>query len=370
LEWTSALQSRAAGSFDNSVWLQLQKRRVQSDSAAAQLEKIAPSLNRDDRLSVLRQAVKAYRDSGDTVSELRVMDHLLKSVNLEGEELNRYYRLLLAQRPAELARIAGSADSAAYYLVRNGSPEQALGGVAARGAGRAPVWKDAYTALTGLYLREYKPQVKDAFVEALNANASIGERIAHPADRNLRLAGNVWFYYGSRFAEYLDGAADARAEDYLESELELTPGNADAYLHLADYSKDTKRPDAALADYQHSLDLNHDQPAVLDDIAELQWNQGHQAEALAAWTSAVKQLAAEMDARRVPETFWSDFGRVIDNIVAHHQYSTVSPAVDAMLRNYVARNGEYRTEPLLETGYRANGNSVDWLLSITSGATD
>ena len=77
-----------------------------------------------------------------------------------------------------------------------------------------------------------------------------------------------------------------------------------------------------------------------------------------------------MDARHVPESFWLDFERVLDSIAAHHQFESVHQAVDAMLRIYIARNGEYRTEPLLRAGYHANGNSVDWLLTITSAASD
>lgn len=367
LQWSSALHSYfSEGSYV--TWLQEQRRRVLLDSAAAQLEKTAPTLKHRDSVAMLWQAVHAYRDSGDTVSELRVMERIYGSIHLEGGELNRFYRLLLAQRPAELGHIAASQDSAAYYLLRNGNPAQALNGVAARATGRPPVWKDSYTALAGLYLREYRPEIKTAFINALDADATVGERITSPVDRNLHLAGDVWFYYGSRFGEYLDGTNDPRAEDYLESELELTPAIPNAYLQLADYSRDTKRTGAALDDYQHSLDLNHDQPAVLDSIASLRWDQGHHTEALAAWSDAVRQLAAEMDSRRVPESFWNDFDRVLENISAHHQYDTVREQVDAMLRIYIARNGEYRTEPLLEAGYRANGNSVDWLLTITASA--
>jgi cellulose synthase operon protein C len=367
-EWTAAVQSRGTGNLDYSAWLQLQRRRVLLSAAAAQLEKIAPSMNRKERVSIWQQAAKAYRDSGDTVGELRDMEQLAGGTRLDGEDLDRYYHLLLAQRPDELAEIAAREDSAAQYLVRYGNPSQALNSIAARASGRPPVWKNAYTALTGLYLGEYRPEIKTAFISALDADATIGERLAHPADRDQHLAGNVWFYYGSRFGEYLDGAKDPRAEDYLESELEVTPGSAGAYLHLADYSNSIKRADAALADYQHSLDLSPDQPAVLDSIATLQWDQGHRTEALAAWNDAVKQLAAEMDARRVPEMFWTDFGRVLDSISVHHEYDTIRQQVDDMLRIYIARNGEYRIEPLLEAGYRANNNSVEWLLTITSSA--
>jgi predicted Zn-dependent protease len=369
LQWTVVLDGERQGNIDLSEWLQFQKQRVQMDSAAALLEKAAPALLQNRREQMLRDAASAYRDGGDTVGELRVTEKVYESQQLDNEALNRFYRLLLAQRPDELIRIASSQDSAAYYLVRNGTPAQALAGVAARAAGRPPVWRDATTALAGLYVREYTPGITSAF-STLDAESTIGDRIDHPLDRNQHLAGDVWFYYGSRFAEYLDGTSDPRAEDFLPSELERTPGNPDAYLRLADYSATTKRAPAALADYQHSLDLRPDQPAVLDSIALLQWNAGNHSEALAAWSIAVKRLAEEMDARHVPETFWSDFGRVLESIKAHDQFESVRQAVDAMLRIYVARNGNYRVEPLLEDGYRANGNPVDWLLNITAAASN
>ena len=47
------------------------------------------------------------------------------------------------------------------------------------------------------------------------------------------------------------------------------------------------------------------------------------------------------------------------------QYASIREPVDAMLRIYIARNGEYRVEPLMEAGYHAQGDSMDWLLAIT-----
>ena len=71
--------------------------------------------------------------------------------------------------------------------------------------------------------------MRAGFDGALGGDATIGERIAHPVNRNEQLAGEVWFYYGSRYGEYLDEEKDAQAEGYLESELEHTPESADAY---------------------------------------------------------------------------------------------------------------------------------------------
>jgi predicted Zn-dependent protease len=366
--WDAAVR-HDSGNANFTEWIQFGKRRVQMSTVGARLEKFAPTAEKQTRAQVWRDAAEAYRAAGDSAGELRTTERINEMERLEGDELLRYYRLLLAQRPAELIQKASSEDSAAQYLIRNGTADQALKGIGARGAGRPAVWKDAYTALAGLYLHEQHPEFNAAFSSALDAEANIGERIAHPADRNVHLAGAVWFYYGSRYGEYLDSGSDSRASDYLESELEHTPGSSGAYLRLADYSNRANRQDSALTDYQHSLDLRRDQPAVLDSIATIQWNAGRHSEALAAWSDAVKCLAEEMDARHVPETFWGDFESVLGSVSAHGQYDSVHQAVDAMLRIYIARNGNYRVEPLLRAGYHANGDSVDWLLTITTAAS-
>jgi predicted Zn-dependent protease len=351
-------------------WIQLQQQRGLTVEAAARLERLASSLSGKQRASVWQNAADTYRMSGDTAGELRSMQHLSESRELGGEELDRYYQLLLERQPQQLDRQASNQDSAAQYLVRNGTVTQAIAGINARSITRSPVWKSAYTGLSGLYLREHSGQMDDAFAKALGTDLSIGDRIAHPVDRNQQLAGTVWFYYGSRYAEYLDDAKDPRAQDYLDSELELRPASSEAYLRLADYSAQTKRFDPSLSDYRQSLELKRDQPAVLDKIAVIDWQQGRKDEALARWSDAVGLLAEEMDARRVPETFWGDFSQVLSSVSAHGQYDSIRQAIDTLLRTYIARNGSYRVESLVEAGYHANHNSVAWLLNITSSAKD
>ena len=371
LEWTLAQRQN----HDTGTWLAFEKRRVQTASAAAALEKSAASATRQKRIGMLHEAITAYRDAGDTVGELRATELLLSAgTKLDGEALSRYYRLLLAQRPDELIRIAGNEDTAAAYLVRNGSAAQALAGIHARAADRQPVWRDANTALAGLYLRESRPEIAAAFATILDADRTIGEQVTHPVDRNHALAGEVWFYYGTRYAEYLDDAAgagkDGRAEDFLDAELERLPYNADAYLRRADYAAETGRQDQALANYRHSLDLRADQPAAQTSIAEIEWKAGRHDEAIAAWNQAATMLAREIDMRRVPESFWPDFDRLLTSTSARGQFDVVRQQVDAMLRVYVARNGNYRVEPLLTSAYKANGRSADWLLGITASAGD
>jgi hypothetical protein len=377
LLWEFAEKGGGQERGDVGAWLRLQRQRVQLEGAGPKIEALAESYPARRRASILADAVEIYRTLGDAPAELRALDRLAAMSNGGGEN-SRYYQLLLAVRPQDLiqkpsghsgARPA-SADSVVQYLLANGKSDQALAAIGARSAGLPPVWKKAYTALTGLYLREHTPQVRQSFDGALGRDMTIGERVAHPADRNEQLAGELWFYYGSRFGEYLDEEKDAQAESYLEAELEHTPESAQAYAQLADYSAQADRADTALADFRHSLDLKSDQPAVLDRIAALQWKQGQHAEALATWQLAVKQLAAEMDARHVPESFWGDFSQVLDDAASHGQYAAIGAQVDAMLRIYLARNGWYRVEPLLEAGYHAHGDQMEWLLEIATAASD
>jgi tetratricopeptide (TPR) repeat protein len=359
-------------------WLQLQQRRVQLEGVGAKLEKLAAALPAKKPPPVLQKAVEVYRALGDSAAELRVMEKLRPWNQVGGSEQPRYYKLLLAARPQELVEratgAAGSrktvADSAAQFLLASGKSDQAFAGIAARSDGLPPVWKKAYTGLTGLYLREHTPQVRASFDGALGGDPTIAERLAHPVDREQQLAGELWFYYGSRYGEYLDEEKDAQAESYLAAELEHTPESASAYAQLAEYYAGSGRTEAALADYQHSLDLKRDQPAVLDRIATIDWKQGRQAEALSAWQLAVQRLAEERDARRVPESFWGDFTQVLADAAAEGQYVAISQPVDAMLRVYLARNGDYRVGPLLEAGYHAHGDSMAWLLKITTSASN
>jgi hypothetical protein len=378
LRWEFAEKSGDSHQGELQDWLQLQRRRVQLEGAGAKLERLAATLPAKKQPPVWQNAVEVYRALGDSVAELRVMEKLRPWNQVGGSEQPRYYKLLLGARPQELAERAtgtagarkAAADSAAQFLVANGNSDQAFAGIAARSAGLPPVWKKAYTGLAGLYLREHTPLVRSSFEGALGGDPTIAERLAHPADREQQLAGEAWFYYGSRYGEYLDEEKDEQAESYLEAELEHTPESASAYAQLAEYYAGSGRAEAALADYQHSLDLKRDQPAALDRIALIEWKQGRQAEALSAWQLAVQRLAEEMDARRVPESFWGDFTQVLTDAAAQGQYAAISQPVDAMLRVYLARNGDYRVEPLLEAGYHAHGDSMAWLLEITASASD
>ena len=376
LLWEFAQKSGDPTRGELTEWLQLERKRGQLEAAAPKVESLAASAPAAQKAAILAEAAEVYRTVGNTPAELRTMDRLAAMHGANDDP--RYFHLLLASRSQDLLQRASgsltslkaSRDIAAQFLIANAKPNLALNGVAARSSGLPPVWKKAYTGLTGLYLREHSSQVRQSFDGALGGDRTIGERIAHPVDRDQELAGEVWFYYGSRYGEYLDEEKDSLAESYLQSELEHTPENAAAYSELADYSAQARRAEPALVDYRYSLDLKSDQPAVLDSIAVLEWKQGRHKEALASWQMAVKRLAEEMDARHVPESFWGDFTTVLGDAAANGQYAAINNQVDAMLRVYLARNGTYRVESLLEAGYHAHGDHADWLLEITSAASD
>ena len=372
LLWTFVEKSGDKKHGELSEWMQLQQKRVQLDGVGAKLETYAASLPHLQQSVVWQQAAGVYRAQGDSAAELRALDKLTASFGFNGD--THYMELLLAARPLDLVWLGtGKTTSTAYkveqFLLANGKPDLVLAGISSRSRGLPPVWKKAYTGLSGLYLREHTPPVRAAFDGALGGDATIGERIAHPANRDEQLAGEVWFYYGSRYGEYLDAEKDAQAEGYLEAELEHTPEKANAYTQLADYSAEAGRIEYALADYQRSLDLKSDQPAVLNSMAKLEWKQGRQADALAAWQLAVKRLAVELNGH-MPDSFWGDFAQVATDTAKNGQYAAISQQVDEILRVYLKRNGEYRADELLEAGYHARGDSMDWLLEITTAAHD
>ena len=369
LLWQFVNKSNDPTKGELSTWLQLQRSRVQLDDAGKRLEDLSTQVSYKQRAVVLSDAVEVYRTLNDSDAELRVhsaLDHMPGAGNAISD---RYFDLLLAARPNELVA-RSSKDGVAQRMLEKAKPELALDAINVRANNLPPVWKSAYTGLAGLYLRVHQPVIRQGFEDALAPDRTIGERLEQPAegatDRNRQLAGAIWFYYGSRYGEYLDEEKDQRAEGLLEAELEHTPARASAYSDLASYLESAGRPEAALADYQHSLALLRDQPTVLNDIAVLESNSGHRSEAVIAWKQAVHLLAEEMDARKVPETFWDSYCAVLEGASKHNAYGEVSADVDNMLRIYLRRNGPYRAEPLLQSGYEANNKSLSWLINMVS----
>ena len=360
---------------DMHSYIELQRRRLALADLGSQLERFSSRLGGGNRSNALIAAAQAYRAVGDEENELR----LLSSVGpnyLGGENQTRLFSLLLTRRPEQLVQIAASwtpwGQQAADFVVANGDAALVHAVVTARGSVRPPVWSKAYGALTGLYFAEPSPEISKVFVSALG-DETIAERLGKPVDRNSQLAGDIWFYYGSRYGEYLGVTKLGAPEDYLPALLEQSPATAAGYLALADYYAESGDTHSAISDYNHTLELIGGRADVLDRLAISYYKQGSRSEALAQWKLALSNLTRQIDSARVPESFWTDFARICDHLQTRHLFTPLKPDADAVLRAYLHRNGNYRSNAPLRSAYLAAGDpaaATTWLLDLASTAPD
>jgi len=178
--------------------------------------------------------------------------------------------------------------------------------------------------------------------------------------------GDLWFYYGSRYGEYLSVLKRPAAEDYLPAELEQMPGNADAYARLAKQSEDNGNPAAAFADYEHALELKPNLAWVYDREAAILWEQGRRDEALAHWKTAFEKFDW-----RAPQEGLSNITSALENIGSRKLLPKLHDPVDKFLRAYLHRNGAYGA--LLKGAMAAAGDpgtGLDWILDLVRAADD
>ena len=290
----------------------LQKQRMRFNEYGAQLEaywKVFPQ--RPGKDHILQKAADSYASAGNTAAELRVLQEACDGEGLDGQHLGRYLELVSMTSPEQLVTIAGGVhanpvrDAAATSALATGKVDLALRAIAARGGGLPPVWAHAYTGLVGLYYSEASPVVNSAYQQALDTR-TIGDRVAKPAKRDEMLAGDVWFYYGSRYGEYLSTTHLGNPEDYLPAMLEGTPARSDAYFALADYYRDAGQLDNALEDFAHALELDSKRADAHDRMAQILWQQGKQDSAVKEWSLALAAFRAQEDNRNVPPAFWTN----------------------------------------------------------------
>lgn len=356
----------------------LQQRRLRYDELGAQLEaywKVFPPDG--DRDGLLSQAATSYRLSGDVAAEMRLLAQVDQRRVLGGEQLTRYADLLSARDPQRFTGVVLSDPSEevrngfASYAVENATAARALEIIMARGRGLPLVWTRAYTGLVGLYFANPGGQVNAGFRDALGTG-TIGERAGKPVDRNLQLAGDLWFYYGSRYGEYLDITKQGDPEDFLPASLEAQPAHADAYFTLAEYYRESGKTPSALTDYQNALQLDAKRADVHDRLALILWQQNKRDEAIAEFKTALQAFAKQEDGR-YPENFWRALAATLEDIGQCKVLTAVRPDADRVLRTYVRRNGSYQVEPLLAAAIHATGDSaagVAWIADLGKVAGD
>ena len=192
-------------------------------------------------------AARAYETLGDTAAELQLFSN---HYELQSSNRSRYFTLLARQRPDELLNIVdrsgpdASSLLATQIFIAAGDSVRAMQAIERQR--RSPVWTNAYVGLSGLYFGSPAPEVPAAFQKALGTPL-IQERLGKPVDRNTQLAGNIWFYYGQRYGEYLrDSGQPQAADDYLWSELEGRAGDPEAYLPGCSILPEAAAPDRAI----------------------------------------------------------------------------------------------------------------------------
>ena len=358
-------------------FIDLQRRRGRFTELAQQMEQLAAVLRPESRAAQLIAAADAYHVAGDEQNEIRVLARVFPG--LDETRQDRYFQLLLDHQPQELIRISSTwtdtaqwGEQAADYAVAHGSPSIAHAVVQARSKGRPAVWNKAYNALVGLYFSEPTPQINNAFLGALGDDA-IGARLAKPVDRSQQLAGNTWFYYGSRYGEYLGTSRQGNPEDFLAGLLEQSPASASGYLTLADYYAGAGDPKRAIADYEHTLELAPNRADVYDSLALVYYKQGDRTAAVAQWKQAFAVLAKELSSARLPDTFWRDFGRTCDQLRTHHLFSELKPDADSIVRTYLRYNGTWQSNAVTHPAYAAQGDAAiatNWLIDVASSAPD
>jgi tetratricopeptide (TPR) repeat protein len=356
--------------------VELQRHRTRFPELGLQMEQIANVVPRGQRDSYLLSAADAYRSAGDAQNELRVLS-LITVIYLDDARQQRLFQLLLASEPQELVRLSGiwnhpTGEKAANYVLAHANATLSHSVVQARGKPRPPVWNKSYNALVGLYFAEPTPDINNDFLGALG-DKTIGDRLAGPVDRSEQLAGHTWFYYGSRYGEYLGISKLDKPDDFLPAILEESPASASGYLTLADYYAGAGQTKAAIDDYHHTLELSPNRPDVYDSLALAYYKQGDRSAALAQWKQAFAALTTHLNGARLPETFWADFGRTCDQLRTRHLFADLKPAADAILRTYLRRNGNYRSNALLRPAYVAVGDpaaATAWVLDLSSAAHD
>ena len=378
--WRFDLMMQRAGmpNFSSEVrpFIDLQRRRGRFAELASQLEQFAQKVPPTQRSTPLLDAADAYRSLGDEQNELRILSNFSNG-GLDTVRTQRYFQLLLARQSQQLVQYAANWHSpynqgAADYVVAHGSAQLAHTVVQARGQSLPPVWNKAYNALVGLYFAEPTPGVNNAFLAAVGDDP-IGVRLAKPVDRTQQLAGNTWYYYGSRYGEYLGMSKLGNAEDFLPAILEESPASASGYLTLADYYAGTGDTKQAIAEYEHTLELSPNRPDVYDSLAVAYYKQGDRAAGLAQWKLALATLSKQLDSKRVPESFWRDFGRTCDQLHTRHLFAELRPDADAIVRTYLHRNGTWLSNAMLQPTYAAIGDPSSatlWLLDAATSAQD
>ncbi|MBL8222516.1 MAG: hypothetical protein JNL62_24975, partial [Bryobacterales bacterium] len=333
---------------------QLQRSRLQFSELGGQLEAYAKAVtDRDAQRPIYMMAAEACRNIGDEAGELRTLTAF-------GSENSRYLELLARRDPQRL--IALGSNAAVDAAIDSAKPDLALQAIAARGAKRTPVWTRGYTALAGLYFNLGTAEIDAAFRQALGP-MTVGERIATPVNRNEVISGNVWYYYGGRYGEYLDAQKKPEFDEFLPAGVEGTPGRVEAYFELGEYYRATGRQAQAVEQYELALQLDAKHAPSLDGLARVLWSQQRTQDAVLRWRQALSAIVDNLASRRPPSGLPQQLSDVLDQVAGNKLLGELRSEAERAVTAYVQRYGSYQTEKMLRHF------DVAWMAALSRNVT-
>jgi tetratricopeptide (TPR) repeat protein len=341
----------------------LQRSRLAFTELGGQLEAYAAAIkDAEAKPPILALAADTFQQGGDEPAELRVRTRI-------GGGETRYLRLLARRNPkALLARAEFDSINAA---LDDNKQDLVMQLITAKGASMPPVWTRAYSGLAGLYFAVKTPEIETAFQEALGS-LTIGERIGKQVDTREQITGNLWYYYGARYGEYLDTLKKPEFDDLMPAIVEGTPGSAQAYFRLGEYYRETNRAAQAIAEYENTLQLDVRHVASLDRIARLLWAQNKRDEAKQRWRQALDALRDHLEQRRQPPSLSEDLRDVLEQFASRQLLAEMRPALETVVTSYIRRYGAFNAESILrhfDVGWmvavsRSTSNPVDFLTTL------
>ena len=356
---------------------QLELARMNFTPLAETLDAYAAQLHPQAQPYVLSMAANAWHAAGNVereTADLRTLVIRHRQVNSQ----QRLFEIYLRGNPQALVALASDSndqlsDAAANFALAHENERLTFEAIDAFRR-RPAVWHSATRALIGLYFNNDPAGTTSAF-DTTFGSLKIGDQLAGRPDSNQLLVGDPWFAYGTRYGLFLAVTAQPShpSEDFMPAVLEQASSDPASYTALADAYRDAHDLSAALTEYRHALELDPIEPGPQVSIAEAEYDAGHHDEALAAYRDAFGILRALVDTHKVPETFWTTFGRIAVDAHAHHLGVELQPAMDRMLNAYIRKNSTYRTDELFQSAWTALGlddpaRATEWLLTLTNAA--
>ena len=343
---------------------QLQWSRLRFDQLGAELEAVAQKhMQMQDYASILSSAFEAYKNAGNTASELRLYLYA-------GPDLPRVFVAAGGDLRSRVESLAAEHPQAAYdvanYLVANGNAQQAIQAIAACGTQAGNIWTSSYTGLAGLYFLSPAPWAPRSFEDVLGPR-TIGAKIAN--HETTRAAASDWFYYAARYGDYLGFRKQPGAQNLLPASLEADPVSSNVYVELGDTYDEMKDPVHARRLYQDALLLSPARADVHDRLATLAMEANHRDQAVDEWHRAFQILTARVEQGPLPPDYWQTAETALVHMNQVRLVNVLEPDVDAMLRVYAKRNATYNFTPFLRGIFKEAPDpdaAVRWAIKLSS----